>query len=83
MFELLNRVYAENETVLSDHTNMAIVLLIMGIGYVNTKSDCCRLPKVDNLLGVYGQLRGGTNRCRLGKESRMTLLSSIPNCGYA
>uniref|UniRef100_A0A8H7N0W9 Zn(2)-C6 fungal-type domain-containing protein n=1 Tax=Bionectria ochroleuca TaxID=29856 RepID=A0A8H7N0W9_BIOOC len=38
MFELLNRVYAENETVLSDHTNMAIILLIMGIGCIWTAS---------------------------------------------
>lgn len=83
MFELLNRVYAENETVLSDQTNMAIILLIMGIGYVNAKSDCCWLPKANNLLGAYGQLRGGTSRCRLGKESRMTLLPSISNYGYA
>ncbi|CAG9938534.1 unnamed protein product [Clonostachys rosea f. rosea IK726] len=38
MFELLNRVYAENETVLNDHTNMAIVLFIMGIGCIWTAS---------------------------------------------
>ncbi|CAG9996839.1 unnamed protein product [Clonostachys byssicola] len=38
MFELLSQVYAENETVLSDDTNMAIVLLIMGIGCIWTAS---------------------------------------------
>ncbi|VUC32677.1 unnamed protein product [Clonostachys rosea] len=38
MFELLRQVYAENETVLSDHTDMAIVLLIMGIGCIWTAS---------------------------------------------
>ncbi|CAG9947705.1 unnamed protein product [Clonostachys rosea f. rosea IK726] len=32
MYELLRQVYAENETVMSDDTDMAIVLLIMGIG---------------------------------------------------
>ncbi|KAK7214668.1 hypothetical protein V2G26_002671 [Clonostachys chloroleuca] len=32
MFELLRQVYAENESVLSDDTDMAIVLLIMGMG---------------------------------------------------
>lgn len=40
MFELLRQVYAENESVLSDDTDMAIVLLIMGIGYVGLPSMC-------------------------------------------
>ncbi|CAI6090618.1 unnamed protein product [Clonostachys chloroleuca] len=38
MFELLRQVYAENESVLSDDTDMAIVLLIMGIGCIWTAS---------------------------------------------
>jgi hypothetical protein len=40
MYELLRQVYAENETVMSDDTDMAIVLLIMGIGYVGLRSMC-------------------------------------------
>ncbi|CAH0019838.1 unnamed protein product [Clonostachys rhizophaga] len=38
MFELLSQVYAENDAVLSNHTDMAIVLLIMGIGCIWTAS---------------------------------------------
>jgi hypothetical protein len=49
MFELLNRVYAENETVLNDHTNMAIVLFIMGIGYVNPRVIVVWLPKAKKI----------------------------------